>query len=125
MDSFRKSMESYWFGDHKSWLLKIQFGDHETNPDFKRLDSNHWSQIQHIFKDTTCFHKSKESSQIFSTIPQNKSLKMKIRKSLFLTNPDWQTRESKFANPDPKDLIPGFISKSTLLLAGLTHIQQC
>ena len=37
----RVPVDLYRFWDHKSGLLKIQFGDHETNLDFKRFDSNH------------------------------------------------------------------------------------
>jgi hypothetical protein len=67
------------------------FGDHKTNPDFKRFNLNRWPRIQQIFKDSTCFHKS---SRIFSTIPQNESFKIQICNSWFLTDPDWRICES-------------------------------
>jgi len=99
--------DSYQFGDHESWLLKIPFGDHKKNPDLKWFDSNRWSWIQQIFKGSTCVH---ESSRIFGTITWNESLKIKIGESRILANPDWRTRESRFAKPDPLrfDLWIGF-----------------
>jgi len=40
VDLYRESMDLCRFGDHKSGLLKIQFGDHKINLDFKRFYSD-------------------------------------------------------------------------------------
>jgi hypothetical protein len=56
-----------------------------------------------------CFHESNESLQILSTMAQNESLKIEIRKSKSLRIPKLWIRESGFANPNLKDLYRGFI----------------
>jgi hypothetical protein len=99
MDSFCKSMDLYRFEGHKSGVKKIQFVLWITNPDFKRFGLYRDNKSSQFSKDSTCFHES------------NKSLKIKICDSWILTNPDCRIRESRFANPDPKNSICGFISE--------------
>jgi len=60
-------------------------------------------------KYLNCFHKSNKSSRIFSTIAQNKSLKIQIRKPRILTNLDLQTCKSRFVSPIHKDLVREFV----------------
>ncbi len=102
MDSFCESMDSYRFEGHKSGLKKIWFVLWITNPDLKRFGLYRDHKSSQFSKDSTCFHESNKSSQILSTMAQNESLKIKIRESRILTN------------PDPKDLIRGFVSKKKI-----------
>ena len=79
------------------------------NPDLKRFGLYHDHKSSQFSKDLTCFPEFDKTSRILSTKAQNESLKIKIRESRILTNPGWQIRESRFANPDPKDSIRGFV----------------
>ena len=81
MDSFRESMDSYQFVGHESGLKKIRFVSWITNPDLKRFGSYRDHESNQFSKDSTCFHKSNESSRILSTIARNESLKIEICKS--------------------------------------------
>ncbi len=112
MDSFRKSMDLYGFEGHESRLKNFWFVLWITNPDLKRFGLYCDHESSQFSKDSTGFHESNESSQILSTMAQNESLKIKIRKSRILTNPGWQNRKSRLANPDPKDLIRGSFRKT-------------
>ncbi len=78
MDSFLESMDSDWFGGHKSGLKKIQFVLSITNPDLKRFGLYCDHESNQFSKDLTCFHESNKYSRILSTIAQNESLKIKI-----------------------------------------------
>jgi hypothetical protein len=56
------------------------------------------------------FYESNESLQILSTIAQNESLKIEIRKSKSLQFFKFRTPKSGFPNPNLKDLYRGFDS---------------
>jgi hypothetical protein len=101
VDSFRESMDLYCIVTTNTDSRKVRFIPYDTNPGFVLY---HGSQIR-TWKDSFCIihHKSSqfskirpvfmnptnphESSQILSTIAQNESLKLRIRKSRILTNP--------------------------------------
>ncbi len=55
------------------------------------------------------FYKSNKSLRILSTIAQNESLKIEIRKSESLRILKFQIRKSGFANPNLKDSYCGFV----------------
>ncbi len=72
-------MDSYHFGDYESWLFKIRFSVLDDKSGFglyggsqirtykgSILNAEHESS--HFSKDSTYFHKSSKSSQIFSTL---------------------------------------------------------
>ncbi len=63
MDSFRESMDLYWFVGHKSGLKKIRFVSWITNPNLKRFGSYRYHESSQFSKDSTCFHESNKSSK--------------------------------------------------------------
>jgi hypothetical protein len=95
MDSFCESMDSYRFVGHESGLKKIRFVSWITNPDLKRFGSYRDHESSQLSKDSTCFHESNESLRILSTMAWNESLKIEIRESEILTNPDSRIRTLK------------------------------
>ncbi len=95
MVSFRESMDLYLFIGQESGLKKIQFVLWIKNPDLKRLGSYRDHESSQFLKDPTCFHESNKSLRILSTIAQNESLKIEIRKSESLRILKLQIRESK------------------------------
>ncbi len=83
--------------DHESQFKKIRFDLLVTNPvNFQRF---------------ACFYESYESLRILSTMAQNESLKLEIRKSESLRIFKLRIRESGFANPNLKDSYRGFVSE--------------
>jgi hypothetical protein len=74
-------MDLYRFVGHESGLKKIRFVSWITNPDLKRFGLYRDHESSQFSKDSTCFHKSNESSRILSTMAQNESLKLEIRES--------------------------------------------
>ncbi len=111
MESFRESMDSYRFVDHKSGLKKIWFVSWITNPDLKRFGSYRDHESSQFSKDSTCFHESNESLRILSTMARNQSLKIEIRESESLQILKLRICKSGFANPKLKDLYRGFVSE--------------
>ncbi len=109
MDLFCKSMDSYWFVGHKSGLKKIWFVSWITNPDFKRFGSYRDHKSSQFWKDSTCFHESKKSLRILSTMAQNESLKIEIREFESLRILKLWICKSGFANPNLKDSYRGFV----------------
>jgi hypothetical protein len=104
-------MDSYRFVGHKSGLKKIRFVSWITNPDLKRFGSYRDHESSQFSKESTCFHKSNESSRILSTMARNKSLKIKIREFKSLRILKLRIRKSGFANPNLKDSYRGFVSE--------------
>ncbi len=111
MDSFRESMDSYRFVGHESVLKKIRFVLWITNPDLKRFGSYRDHESSQFSKDSTCFHESNKSLRILSTMAQNESLKIEIRKSESLRILKLRFCKSGFANLNLKDSYRGFVSE--------------
>ncbi len=95
------NLDSFWIVNQESWLEKIHFWSWTINP-------ANFQKILPVFTNPTNPH---ESSLIFSTIAQSKSLKIWICKSWIHINRDFWTCKSQFASPNLKDFICGFVSE--------------
>ena len=110
-DSYKRFVKT-WIRFANPWIRTVSW---ITNPDFKRFVSNRDHESIQFPKDSTCFHESYESLRILSTIAQNESLKIKIRKSESLRIFKVRIRKSGFVNLNPmdsflKDLFCVFVS---------------